>query len=135
MSTKIIGHSLSSALLLADFGAPPKPAARQFAAGGHLSSRGTSWSPPAGLGCIWRVRAHRGRVGRLSAQTCRPSAQQGERQKVYLGVLRVLLRGCDGDVQRCSVVPFAEKGLKLDKHHIPSLPTNIAKLKYDKNSN
>eukprot|EP00967_Tisochrysis_lutea_P087928 scaffold124493_cov14-Tisochrysis_lutea.AAC.1 len=64
-----------------------------------------------------------------------PISNLGERQKVYLGVLRVLLRGCDGDVQRCSVVPFAEKGLKLDKHHIPSLPTNIAKLKYDKNSN
>eukprot|EP00983_Pelagomonas_calceolata_P107783 1159386-Pelagomonas_calceolata.AAC.3 len=39
-------------LLLADFGAPPKTAPRQVAAGGHLGTQGTSWGPPACLGKV-----------------------------------------------------------------------------------
>eukprot|EP00983_Pelagomonas_calceolata_P064672 1148236-Pelagomonas_calceolata.AAC.6 len=42
-------HSLSSALLLADFRAPPKTASCQLAAGGHMGTQGTSWGPFAGL--------------------------------------------------------------------------------------
>eukprot|EP00983_Pelagomonas_calceolata_P090430 1157419-Pelagomonas_calceolata.AAC.6 len=34
---------LSSALLLADFGAPPKTVPRQLAAGDHLGTQGISW--------------------------------------------------------------------------------------------
>eukprot|EP00983_Pelagomonas_calceolata_P014438 460283-Pelagomonas_calceolata.AAC.1 len=41
---------ISSALLLADFGAAPNTAPHQCTAGGHLGTQSTSRGPPAGLG-------------------------------------------------------------------------------------
>eukprot|EP00983_Pelagomonas_calceolata_P095007 1157954-Pelagomonas_calceolata.AAC.1 len=55
----IESRSLSLALLLADFGATPLAGHRQLAAGGHLSTQGPSWGPPAGL----RVQLEGGMLG------------------------------------------------------------------------